>query len=174
MPTCFALPVKATSPITSIPSGITICGFFLSLASPFSLRPGTTSLTVPVGVLMSCLYPICFPSLVILKSSRVQVKDASSIVPESVEAALDSSDAVTLLSSRLFVWRLVLLTSIRVWVSIAFSEFSASVTDSEALEDLVDFAVSVIFAASLELEELIFSEDFTEVLYKAPPHAGFY
>lgn len=170
MPTCFALPVKATSPITSIPSGITICGFFLSLASPFSLRPGTTSLTVPVGVLMSCLYPICFPSLVILKSSRVQVKDASSIVPESVEAALDSSDAVTLLSSRLFVWRLVLLTSIRVWVSLVVSKFSVA---STGLEDLTT-SLSV-FAASLELEELIFSEDFTEVLSEAaPPHADFY
>ncbi|CQB87436.1 Uncharacterised protein [Chlamydia trachomatis] len=63
---------------------------------------------------MSCLYPICFPSLVILKSSRVQVKDASSVVPESVEADLDSSDSGTFLSSRLLVERLVLLTSIRV------------------------------------------------------------
>lgn len=94
---------------------------------------------------------------------------------ESVEAALDSSYAVTLLSSRLFVWRLVLLTSIRVWVSLVVSKFSVA---STGLEDLTTslsvFAVSVIFAASLELEELIFSEDFTEVLSKAPPHAGFY
>lgn len=183
LPTCVELPVKAFSWITSMPSGITKCGFFLSFARPFALSPGTITFSVPAGfpswsvTVISFLYPICLPSGVILKSSRVQVKDSSFVVVESVEAALDSSDAVTLLSSILFVWRLVLLTSIRVWVSIAFSEFSASVTDSEALEDLedlVDFVVSAGFADSVELEELILSEDFTEVLSEVPPPCWFY
>ena len=104
-----------------------------------------------------------------LKSSRVQVKDSSFAAVESVDAALDSSDAVTLLSSRLFVGRLVLLTSIRVCVILLVSKFSVSVTDSEVLADLADFVVSLVFSVSLEFEELILSEGFTEVLSKAPP-----
>lgn len=65
-----------------------------------------------------------------------------------------------------------MLTSIRVCVSLAFSEFSASVTDSEALEDLVDFVVSAVFAVSLDLEGTVFPEGFAEVLSKAAPPLG--
>lgn len=62
-----------------------------------------------------------------------------------------------------------MLTSIRVCVSLAFSEFSASVTDSEALED---FVVSAVFAVSLDLEGTVFPEGFAEVLSKADPPLG--
>lgn len=179
LPTCVELPVKAFSWITSMPSGITKCGFFLSFARPFALSPGTITFSVPAGfpswsvTVISFLYPICLPSGVILKSSRVQVKDSSFAAVESVEAALDSADACTLLSSRLFVWRLVLLTSIRVWVSLVASKFSVAFTSSVGLMPLVvslRLLVSTGFAVSLELEELIFSWDFAEVLSKAPPH----
>lgn len=88
---------------------------------------------------------------------------------ESFEASLDSADSCTFILPRLLVGRLVLLTSIRVCVILLVSKFSVSVTDSEVLADLADFVVSLVFSVSLEFEELILSEGFTEVLSKAPP-----